>query len=290
MPINLSETAAREIKTIITQQGLPEADTKLRVGVKGGGCSGFSYSLGFDTEVSERDRIAEFHGVRMAVVPDATLEHPRGTPFRLLGGHRLWVAPEVPSITYEPDDRPCAVAAIGGGVRVEATPDGAWLVKALEVRAAGDRWIVDHELRNASGRPVSVAPWAITQLRPGGTAMLPLGDRAVASYPQDWVAGARTPFLGIGGLLGSGRSELLLSIFGAEPVADDTGLCGQGVEIGIDVAQQVRRVQAVKEQVHHSQEVGHRLLFDAEEGFLLEAAADAHRPQVVRRGDGRADA
>jgi len=42
MPISLSETAAREIKSIIKQQELPADATKLRVGVKGGGCSGFS--------------------------------------------------------------------------------------------------------------------------------------------------------------------------------------------------------------------------------------------------------
>ena len=40
MPILLSETAAKEIKEIIKQQSLPEENTRLRVGVKGGGCSG----------------------------------------------------------------------------------------------------------------------------------------------------------------------------------------------------------------------------------------------------------
>jgi iron-sulfur cluster assembly protein len=45
MPINLTEAAAKEIKQIIKQQGLPEDQTRLRVGVKGGGCSGFSYLL-----------------------------------------------------------------------------------------------------------------------------------------------------------------------------------------------------------------------------------------------------
>ncbi len=54
MAIVLSETAAREIKTIIKQQELPEAATKLRVGVKGGGCSGFSYMLDL-TEESKGD-------------------------------------------------------------------------------------------------------------------------------------------------------------------------------------------------------------------------------------------
>ncbi len=66
MPVTLSEKAAREVQAIITQQNLP-ADTVLRVGVKGGGCSGFSYELNFDTAITDKDRIAEFHGVKLAV-------------------------------------------------------------------------------------------------------------------------------------------------------------------------------------------------------------------------------
>ena len=45
MPITLSETAAKEIKSIIKDQGLSEA-VALRVGVKGGGCSGFREEIG----------------------------------------------------------------------------------------------------------------------------------------------------------------------------------------------------------------------------------------------------
>lgn len=113
----------------------------------------------------------------MAVVPGETLDGPRGEPFLLRGGHRLWAAPEIPAITYEPDDRACEATSLNGGVRVATPVDGAGLVRALEIQAAGDGWFVDHELRNASDRPRRVAPWAITQLRPGGLAELPLGDR-----------------------------------------------------------------------------------------------------------------
>jgi hypothetical protein len=117
-------------------------------------------------------------GNLLAVLPDATLERPGGESFKLVGGHRLWAAPEVPEITYEPDERPCSVTAVGEGVRFEAPADGVGLVKALEIRALGEEWIVDHELRNEGDRPITLAPWAITQLRPGGRAELPLGPRA----------------------------------------------------------------------------------------------------------------
>ena len=66
MPINLSETAAIEIKKIIKDQGLPEGETKLRVGVKGGGCSGFSYMLDLTEEPKgEGDEEMDCNGVKI---------------------------------------------------------------------------------------------------------------------------------------------------------------------------------------------------------------------------------
>ena len=67
-PINLTETAAREIKTIIADQGLPAEQTHLRVGVKGGGCSGFSYMLDLTEEPkSDMDEEMECHGIKILV-------------------------------------------------------------------------------------------------------------------------------------------------------------------------------------------------------------------------------
>jgi len=66
MAIILSEAAAKEIKNIIKEQGLPEQETRLRVGVKGGGCSGFSYMLDLTEEhKGEADEEMEAHGVRI---------------------------------------------------------------------------------------------------------------------------------------------------------------------------------------------------------------------------------
>jgi iron-sulfur cluster assembly protein len=66
MSVTLSEKAASEVKRIVQEQNLGD-EAVLRVGVQGGGCSGFSYSLNFDTQVSERDRVADFFGVKLAV-------------------------------------------------------------------------------------------------------------------------------------------------------------------------------------------------------------------------------
>jgi iron-sulfur cluster assembly protein len=66
MPITLSETAAKEIKSIITEQKLPSEVTKLRVGVKGGGCSGFGYMLDLVEEPKgEADEEIESQGVKI---------------------------------------------------------------------------------------------------------------------------------------------------------------------------------------------------------------------------------
>jgi hypothetical protein len=127
----------------------------------------------------------------LAVLPDATIDRAGEPPYRLLGGHRLWAAPEVPGITYQPDDRPCAVTEVDDGVRVEAPADGAGLIKSIEVCSSDDGWTVDHSVRNVSGTTVTLAPWAITQLPLGGRMLVPSStdatgpqaDRALVLWP-----------------------------------------------------------------------------------------------------------
>jgi iron-sulfur cluster assembly protein len=64
MSIALTETAAKEIKNIIKDQGLSE-QAALRVGVKGGGCSGFSYVLDLTEDAGETDEVMESHGIKV---------------------------------------------------------------------------------------------------------------------------------------------------------------------------------------------------------------------------------
>jgi len=54
--IMMSDRAAIEMKRIVLEQGLGEVF--LRVGVKGGGCSGFSYTVGFDDKKNEADQVS----------------------------------------------------------------------------------------------------------------------------------------------------------------------------------------------------------------------------------------
>jgi iron-sulfur cluster assembly protein len=67
MAVTVTEKAANEVKRIMTEQNYPET-TLLRVGVAGGGCSGFSYSLTFDEKVDEAiDDVYDCHGVKVVV-------------------------------------------------------------------------------------------------------------------------------------------------------------------------------------------------------------------------------
>ena len=54
--IMMSDRAASEMKRLVLEQGLGEVF--LRVGVKGGGCSGFSYTVGFDDKKNEVDQVS----------------------------------------------------------------------------------------------------------------------------------------------------------------------------------------------------------------------------------------
>ena len=60
MPVQVTEIAARRIDQIIAEHGFDPANMKLRVGVKGGGCSGFNYTLDLTEVQKDTDELWEF--------------------------------------------------------------------------------------------------------------------------------------------------------------------------------------------------------------------------------------
>ncbi len=64
--ITVTDKAAAEVGSIRSENSIPE-NYYLRIGVKGGGCSGLSYSLGFDGERRETDEVLEINGVQILV-------------------------------------------------------------------------------------------------------------------------------------------------------------------------------------------------------------------------------
>lgn len=64
-PVSLTDGAVEQLKLIRDQENIP-SDFALRVGVKGGGCSGFSYILGFD-QAQANDEMFEVNGIRVVL-------------------------------------------------------------------------------------------------------------------------------------------------------------------------------------------------------------------------------
>jgi iron-sulfur cluster assembly protein len=60
-PVTFTEKAINEITRLMNEDGF-DVSTRLRIGVKGGGCSGLSYILGFDSK-QEQDEEYEFEGL-----------------------------------------------------------------------------------------------------------------------------------------------------------------------------------------------------------------------------------
>ena len=72
MAITLTQKAAEKIKKVFAEQKMPDGAC-LRVGVKGGGCSGFSYTLDVADRPAEDDQVFDTHGVRVVCDPKSSL-------------------------------------------------------------------------------------------------------------------------------------------------------------------------------------------------------------------------
>lgn len=81
--ITLTPQALDQVKKLIEQE--KQAGVALRVGVKGGGCSGLSYMMGFDATVRETDHAFEQDGVKIVVDPKSHL-YLDGTTIDYTGG------------------------------------------------------------------------------------------------------------------------------------------------------------------------------------------------------------
>lgn len=118
-----------------------------------------------------RDRGPEFF---VTLGTGVVIDRPDSGVYHFRGGHRLWAAPEIPEITYAPDDEPCSVTQDGDTVTVEGPMDRAGLVKRIMLGGGEDGVVVDHMLTNRGTAPVEVAPWALSQLVLGGVAIVPI--------------------------------------------------------------------------------------------------------------------
>lgn len=67
--VNISESASEKIQEMLAAEESPELF--LRIGVKEGGCSGFSYGMGFDDEKHDSDKVLDIRGLTVVVDEDS---------------------------------------------------------------------------------------------------------------------------------------------------------------------------------------------------------------------------
>ena len=66
-PVSFTANAIEELKRLISEEGFDNSKS-LRVGVKGGGCSGLSYVLGFDDKL-DNDEVYDVEGIKVVMNP-----------------------------------------------------------------------------------------------------------------------------------------------------------------------------------------------------------------------------
>jgi iron-sulfur cluster assembly accessory protein len=69
--IALTDNAAEKVRNLMDAEGVP--DLALRVAVRPGGCSGFSYEMFFDTDIAGDDQSVDFNGVKVVVDPSSAM-------------------------------------------------------------------------------------------------------------------------------------------------------------------------------------------------------------------------
>jgi len=73
--VNITESATEKINEMLAAEEIP--NLFLRIGVQEGGCSGFSYGMGFDDEIHEGDNEMSVNGVKV-VVDEDSMKYLRG--------------------------------------------------------------------------------------------------------------------------------------------------------------------------------------------------------------------
>jgi hypothetical protein len=111
-----------------------------------------------------------------AELPDFVTKRPDGRDFHFRGGHRLWHAPESMPRTYAPDDDPVEIIQTGDNFSVTQQVEAeTGIEKSMRISLTRDKAqvILHHTLTNRGPWSIECAPWAITQFKTAGVAILP---------------------------------------------------------------------------------------------------------------------
>lgn len=123
----------------------------------------------------------------LADLPDFVTDRPDGKAYHYYGGHRLWRSPEDLRLSYCLDDSPVEITPVENGLNITKRAEvDSGIEKSIRVILPDNTAtaIITHQLKNLNSIPIKCAPWAITQLRAGGTAILPLNAADTGFLPN----------------------------------------------------------------------------------------------------------
>lgn len=109
-----------------------------------------------------------------------TLGKTGSNEWQLIGGHRIWHAPEDPKRTYAPDNGPVEVKIEGSALHaIQPVEPTTGIQKEIIVRLVGQGSSVEilHRLTNRNLWPIELSPWALSMMAPGGAAVAPFPPR-----------------------------------------------------------------------------------------------------------------
>ncbi|MEM4788424.1 MAG: hypothetical protein QXM55_02640 [Ignisphaera sp.] len=119
------------------------------------------------------------------VVPNFAIETPEGV-WRIYGGHRLWVAPESMPRAYSLDDKPVTVSIENNGITIAGNPELQNSVqKFIKVSKSDIGVEVVHEIKNIGRWSIEFSCWAISLMKVGGFAIVPIKPRCVEQVFED---------------------------------------------------------------------------------------------------------
>ncbi|MBN1960478.1 MAG: hypothetical protein JW841_05990 [Deltaproteobacteria bacterium] len=127
-----------------------------------------------------------------------------GNKFRYYGGHRLWCAPESKALTYNPDNQLVHCEELINGVLLrQVIESSTGIEKSIQITLDSVNHIFSliHCITNKGSQPITISPWALTMLYPGGVAIVPqyrqgddegyLPNRTMALWPYTDMNDAR---------------------------------------------------------------------------------------------------
>ncbi len=119
------------------------------------------------------------------ILPDAGTDTPDGF-WHIYGGHRLWSSPEDIPRSYSPDNTPVRVEERNGRVNIYGNPEiQNGIQKELEISPAGAFSVdVIHRIKNIGRWPITLACWALSVMKTGGFAVIPVKAGGAGCLPD----------------------------------------------------------------------------------------------------------